>query len=74
LNALVERAIAIQAAAADADAVDVSVEETDSTFGRLDVLLSNAGRAIPKTFEKTTFEEREHKASFRSPNIDNSIR
>ena len=27
------------------------------TFGRLDVLVNNAGTAIPKTFEETTLEE-----------------
>jgi 3-oxoacyl-[acyl-carrier protein] reductase len=28
-----------------------------ATFGRLDVLVNNAGTAIPKTFEETTLEE-----------------
>ena len=34
-----------------------SVEKAVSTFGRLDVLVNNAGTAIPKTFEETTLEE-----------------
>src|SRR6202040_877456 len=51
------KAIAIQADAADADAVKAAVEKTFATFGRLDVLVNNAGTAIPKPFEDTTLEE-----------------
>ena len=51
------KAIAIQADAADADAVKAAVEKTVATFGRLDVLVNNAGTAIPKKFEETTLEE-----------------
>src|SRR5882757_2028791 len=44
------RAIAIQADAANVEAVKGAVEKTFATFGRLDVLVNNAGTAIPKTF------------------------
>jgi 3-oxoacyl-[acyl-carrier protein] reductase len=51
------KAIAIQADATDAEAVAAAVEKTVATFGRLDVLVNNAGTAIPKKFEETTMEE-----------------
>jgi 3-oxoacyl-[acyl-carrier protein] reductase len=51
------KAIAIQADAADAKAVKAAVEKAVATLGRLDVLVNNAGTAIPKKFEDTTLEE-----------------
>src|SRR2546425_6293721 len=51
------KAIAIQADATDAGAVEAAVEKTVATFGRLDVLVNNAGTAIAKRFEETTLEE-----------------
>ena len=51
------RAVAIQADAADAEAVKAAVEKAVAALGRLDVLVNNAGTAIPKKFEDTTLEE-----------------
>jgi 3-oxoacyl-[acyl-carrier protein] reductase len=51
------KAIAIQADATDASAVEAAVEKTVATLGGLDVLVNNAGTAIPRKFEETTLEE-----------------
>ena len=51
------KALAIQADATDAAAVKNSVEKTVSTFGSIDVLVNNAGTAIPKTFEESTLAD-----------------
>jgi 3-oxoacyl-[acyl-carrier protein] reductase len=54
------KAIAIQADAADPRAINAAIEKTVATLGRLDVLVNNAGTAIPKLFEQTTLEEIDH--------------
>jgi 3-oxoacyl-[acyl-carrier protein] reductase len=51
------KAIAVQADAADAGAIKAAVEKTVAALGRLDVLVNNAGTAIPKKFEEATLEE-----------------
>jgi 3-oxoacyl-[acyl-carrier protein] reductase len=51
------KALAIQADAADANAVQGAVEKAVSVFGRLDVLVNNAGTAVPKAFAEATLEE-----------------
>jgi 3-oxoacyl-[acyl-carrier protein] reductase len=54
------KAVAIQADAADADAVRNAVERTVTTFGRLDVLVNNAGTVIPMKVEETTLADFDH--------------
>jgi 3-oxoacyl-[acyl-carrier protein] reductase len=51
------KAIAIQADATDAGASKAAVDKAAATFGRIDVLVNNAGTAIPKSFEETTLED-----------------
>ena len=51
------KAIAIQANAVDAAAVKAAIEKAVAAFGGLDVLVNNAGTAIPKKFEEATLEE-----------------
>jgi 3-oxoacyl-[acyl-carrier protein] reductase len=54
------KAVAIQADAADSEAVKSAVEKAVATLGPLDILVNNAGTAIPKRFEDTTLEEIDH--------------
>jgi 3-oxoacyl-[acyl-carrier protein] reductase len=51
------KAIAIRADAANAEAVNAAVQKTVTNLGGIDVLVNNAGTAIPKAFEQTTLEE-----------------
>ena len=54
------KAIAFQADSTDAAAINAAVEKAATAFGRIDVLVNNAGTAIPKRFEDTTLEELDH--------------
>jgi 3-oxoacyl-[acyl-carrier protein] reductase len=51
------RAIAIQADATNADAVQAAIKKAVTTFGGLDILVNNAGTAVPKPFVEATLEE-----------------
>jgi 3-oxoacyl-[acyl-carrier protein] reductase len=51
------KAIALKADATDFEAVTAALAKAVATFGRLDVLVSNAGMVIPKPFEETSLEE-----------------
>ena len=51
------KAIAIAADSADAEALTAAVDKAVATFGPLDVLVNNAGTAVPKEFLETTLEE-----------------
>jgi 3-oxoacyl-[acyl-carrier protein] reductase len=51
------KAIAIQADSTDAEAVKGAVEKTVAALGGLDILINNAGTAIPKPFEEQTLDE-----------------
>jgi 3-oxoacyl-[acyl-carrier protein] reductase len=54
------KAIAFQGDSTDAAAINAAVEKAATAFGRIDVLVNNAGTAIPKRFEDTTLEELDH--------------
>ena len=54
------KAVAIQADAVAPEAILAAVESAVTALGKLDVLVNNAGTAIPKLFVDTTLDEMEH--------------
>jgi 3-oxoacyl-[acyl-carrier protein] reductase len=60
IEAAGRKGIAIQADALNAEAIRAAVENAAAALGKLDVLVNNAGTAIPKPFVDTTLEEMEH--------------
>jgi 3-oxoacyl-[acyl-carrier protein] reductase len=54
------KAIAIQADALDPEAIRGSVDKAVAALGKLDVLVNNAGTAIPKAFVDTSLDEMDH--------------
>jgi 3-oxoacyl-[acyl-carrier protein] reductase len=51
------RVLAIQADAADPEAVRAAVAQTVEAFGGLDILVNNAGTGVFSQFEETSFED-----------------
>ncbi len=51
------KALAVQADAANTEAVRSAVEQTAKALGRIDVLVNNAGTAVPNSFENATLNE-----------------
>src|SRR6201992_2214511 len=54
------KGLAIQDDAVDSSAVRRAIEEAVAKLGRLDVLVNNAGTAIPKPFQEASLEELDH--------------
>jgi len=54
------KALASQADAENPEEITAAVEKAVTALGKLDIVVNNAGTAIPKPFEETTLEEMEH--------------
>ncbi len=56
IEALSHRGMAVQADAADAEAVIAAVDKVAASFGRLDILVNNAGLFVPAPISEATME------------------
>jgi 3-oxoacyl-[acyl-carrier protein] reductase len=54
------KAMAIHEEATDTREICAVVQKTVAKLGKIDVLVNNAGTAVPKKFEETTLEEMDH--------------
>jgi citronellol/citronellal dehydrogenase len=57
VEALGGNAIAIRTNVADETSVQEAIDETMARFGRIDILINNAGTNIPKTFSEMTMKQ-----------------
>ena len=57
IRAMGRRALAVPADVTDQAAVEAMVEQAEAAFGRIDILINNAGAAVTRAAEDVTMEE-----------------